>query len=121
MAVPFCGDYCNQNAERVRDVCHELGKSGGSKILFTTGGMTCYCICPMTGTGLGRLWRRLRSGFSDRAPATVQRERLAACADCPNALARAAGGGVCALCGCAVRLKAMVASAACPAGRWQAV
>lgn len=122
--MDYCGDsVCSANQGTVEQYCQDSGSSPGDEVILQAPGIgPCLCYCPGGNSNvLARFWRRLRLSFSNRvAPKQVRRERLTACAACPNAMARATGGGVCALCGCAVRLKAMVAGASCPAGRWQA-
>ena len=48
-AVPFCSeisaDYCQKNAARINDICHQLGKSAGSLLLVMVNDRVCCCVC----------------------------------------------------------------------------
>ncbi len=83
--------------------------------MVMSGGTLCTCECPDTGRGFSRLWRRAVSLLTQPSR-EVRSERLATCAACPHVRA---GGALCGLCGCAVKLKTLVGAGACPAGRWR--
>ncbi|WP_150131303.1 hypothetical protein [Caulobacter mirabilis] len=113
---PCSSGECAKVAHVVQQTCRQQGLPRGAKVMVLLSKGPCTCDCPDTGRGLSRLWRRAVS-LVTRPSREVRAERLAACAACPHVRA---GGALCGLCGCAVRLKTMVGAGACPAGRWQA-
>ncbi len=59
------------------------------------------------------LWstRSIKAVFVERE---ISKNRLNICLQCPNL----GEDGICALCGCIVRLKTQVATEECPSGKW---